>query len=166
MRYEAATANISKESRNGLIVPSNLNPNFNSPEWARVKRDVIVPVSPRPGFSSVKLLEIQTIKPNTPAAELINKAIAEIPPKIEEVKKELSYNPSKKSREYIDEMGRLIIRKRRKSRCNGIHDAEEDPCGSPRCKTKGRQKLKDSQNKDVTKRRKRRRVILNGERIK
>ena len=163
MRYEAATANISKESRNGLVVPSNINPNFNSPEWARLKRDEIIPVSPRPGFSSVKLLEIQRINPNTPASELIHKAVTEMPPKIEEIKKKLSYNPS---RQYIDDMGRLIITKRRKSRCNGIHDAEEDPCGSPRCKTKGRQKIKDTQNKEVTKRRKRRSVILNGKKIK
>lgn len=35
-----------------------------------------------------------------------------------------------------------LVRLRRKSRCDGMHDAEEKPCGSPRCRTKGRQKLK------------------------
>lgn len=35
-----------------------------------------------------------------------------------------------------------IVRLPRKSRCDGMHDAEENPCGSPKCRTKGRQKLR------------------------
>lgn len=34
-----------------------------------------------------------------------------------------------------------FFRPRRRSRCDGMHDAEEKPCGSPRCRTKGRSKL-------------------------
>lgn len=77
------------------------------------------------------------------------------------------FNPKKQKAELLKNLGLLIRRTRRKSRCDGMHDAEEDPCGSPRCKTKGRRKLKDMQNQDVTKkRRERKSVILNGKKIK
>lgn len=51
------------------------------------------------------------------------------------------YNPRKKVEKILDQQSNLV-RLRKKSRCDGVHDAEEKPCGSPRCRTKGRQKLK------------------------
>lgn len=55
--------------------------------------------------------------------------------------KERVYSPRKKVEKIIDQQSHLV-RLRKKSRCDGVHDAEEKPCGSPRCRTKGRQKLK------------------------
>lgn len=103
-------------------------------------------------FPQLKPLEI---KPHSP----------EVMP-ADPVKTEV-FNPKEQKAELLKNLGLLIRRTRRKSRCDGMHDAEEDPCGSPRCKTKGRKKLKDMQNQDVTKRRKERKsVILNGKKIK
>lgn len=80
---------------------------------------------------------------------------------IDLTRKEEVYNPSKRARKYVDHRGRLIIRPRRRSRCDGVHDAEADPCGSPRCRTKGRQKIDKSIQTKAQNREKRQKVILN-----
>lgn len=60
---------------------------------------------------------------------------------IEFPKKENTYHPRRRVEKVVDHQSNLV-RLRRKSRCDGVHDAEEKPCGSPRCRTKGRQKLR------------------------
>lgn len=181
MTKESAVAIRPPEIRlDGPALPLKPNPNFNSPQWARLERDKIISVSSRhPGFSSVILLETQSPQSSVPVTELIQKTITEIPPRIEEVKKELAYNPSKKSREYIDHRGRhiLIHRSRRGSRCLAQPDHEPRDC-------QGRRHLKKSKSAQVeqmssgnlnientSKKRKvsrstRQEVMLNGKKIK
>ena len=97
------------------------------------------------GSSSARLLELvhpqQELSSNISEFPKIMKP--EITP-IEEAKK--PYNPGKRAKSFIDENGRRIVRIRRKSRCDGVHDAQENPCGSPRCRTKTGVQLEKKQN--------------------
>ena len=164
MTKESAVANISqfRPRRQGL--PSNL-----------ISVDFINKT--RLPENIVKLPEAGTqltiITPEQKLAQIIEfpQKITETKPQnpevipVEQIKTEI-FSPQKQKNELLKNLG-ILIRRRRKSRCDGMHDAEEDPCGSPRCKTKGRKKLKDMQNQEVTKRRKERKnVILNGKKIR
>lgn len=62
---------------------------------------------------------------------------------IAQVKREQNYNPNNRSKQYIDETGRTIIRLRRISRCvtMGDHPPEECPSG-PRHRPRARIKLR------------------------
>lgn len=138
MRLEAAKALNTAEVRPvGLAESPNLNPNFNSPQWARLERDKLFPLSAKSGLESVVMLAINPVKKDS----IIVKSFTETNPKIDDVKKELSYNPSKKSRQYIDHMGRHIIfrRARRGSRCLAQPDHEPKDC-------QGRRHLKKSKS--------------------
>lgn len=140
-------------------------PDFFGPEWSLLKRNEIVPVASKYGLESVILLE-------TSKKEVLVKNLTEVSPKIDEIKKDLAYNPSKKSKQLIDEKGRHILyrRARRGSRCLAQPDHEPTDC-------QGRKHLKKSQsaqekqlspntpeNKNTPKKRKRSRgkVVLNG----
>ena len=83
-------------------------------------------------------------KPPSNIVEFPKISQPEITP-IEQVEKAAAYNPGKRVKSYIDENGRRLIKIRRKSRCDGVHDAEEKPCGSPRCRTKNRTKMENKQ---------------------
>jgi hypothetical protein len=158
MRTEVVVARINPDSRqNTLRRPSSVTHNFSGPEWVRMERDKIIPVA---GLSSVVLLDIPTQK-IVDNAEFPKLTPAEMTP-IEKVEKSLAYNPGRRKKDYLDDTGRRIIRRRRASRCNGVHDAEADPCGSPRCRTKGRQDLKTKgAGNNQQRRRRRQKVILN-----
>lgn len=165
MRSEAILAPIPPETKPQNKAKTSLNPNFLGPQWARLERDKIIPVASGVGFSSVILLEnISVQKVNK--AEFIKMAVVKIST-VEEVKKSLAYNPGKRSKEYVDETGRRIVRRKRPSRCNGSHDVEADPCGSPRCRsTNGKDNMKANNSTRRTKRQRRQRVIMNPRKVR
>lgn len=163
---------IAEVRPNGLAEPSNPNPNFNGPQWARLERDKILPLSSKPGLESVVMLATNPVN-----KEVITKNLTEAIPKIEDIKKELSYNPSKKSRQHVDNMGRLILikRSRRGSRCLAQPDHEPTDCQGRRhlkkSKSENTQTLETKPMKNVKsekpkKKSKQKDVILNGKKIK
>lgn len=165
MTKESAVANISAFGLRRQGLPSNLiSVDFinktrlpenviNLPETGP-KLTIVTPEQRVVQIIEFPLQKPIEVKPQTPETASQEKIKTEI------------FNPQKQKAELLKNLGFLVRRSRRKSRCDGMHDAEEDPCGSPRCKTKGRRKLKDMQNKDVTKRKERKSVILNGKKIK
>ena len=130
MRKEAGARIIRPEfGRNKSIVADNLV-HVDFVNKTVVERSKIVGIS-----GSIEI--IPEIKPSN-IVDFPKIEKPEISP-IEEVK-EAVYNPGKQIKE-LHKLDRKRFRIRRKSRCDGIHDAEEKPCGSPRCRTKNKVKL-------------------------
>jgi len=127
MGIEAAAIRINPETkalRPG--VPSNvIFPEFNKKPILTIITKDNVPA---------QIIEFpQVIKQDTGPVVKPEKSI------LEEVKKSENYHPEKRKKDATLDLRRLL-RPRRRSRCDGVHDAEEKPCGSPRCRTKGRKK--------------------------
>lgn len=172
MSREATARIIDFEARKNRSVEATavIHVSFSGPNRGKILRQQIVGISGtgpaltiiRPNQASAEITEFPVKKITAPIIE-INRP--EISP-IDEANKTENYNPSKRKKDYLDEMGRRIIRRRRPSRCNGVHDAEADPCGSPRCRTKGRQKLNANRSGNNQQRRqKRQHVILNPRKV-
>lgn len=140
MRNEAILAPIHPENRPQIKVnPSlNQNPNFLGPQWARLERDKIIPVSPKVSLiNSVVALETLPAKQQkSKNEEVIEHTITLLTPKIDEIKKSLAYNPSKRST-HID--GRWVIRRRGRSGCRCDGDERSAGCRSRSCRNKDKE---------------------------
>ncbi len=140
-----------------------IRPEFGSNQSRLAEKLVHVDFSPGPNRGIIARNEITGISGSGPMpspelviAEKSTSNIIDFPtlskpemPPIDEVKKQEVYNPGKRSKQYVDKKGRHIIRRRRASRCNGSHDPESDPCGSPRCRTKGKAKINAQKSGEV-----------------
>lgn len=75
--------------------------------------------------------------------------------------KEFSRPSIGRVKEVISRFGEKVIRRfRRPSRCNGMHNVVEDPCGSPRCRsTKGKETEFKSQSSEQSNQREQRRRV-------
>lgn len=146
MRTEAKLLRIHPERRpDSSVISSNvIHVDFH--KRALFERNKIVSISGLgPELTSIshdhkpaEIIELPQIKPLE-----IHPLIANPEPSpIKEVKKTESYNPGRSKKSYVDNMGRLIIRRRgRGGRCraSGEHPRKDCPTGNPaRCRSVSR----------------------------